>query len=650
MTEYSAIFQPFVDLFTQEQVQAILLAWLPTKLGSFLSGIIAVDMFLTTILASGITVTFAALFALIRTRFTGIMWDQNLVTVQIEYYATGIFGDQYTSLFYESLSWLISQQTKQLDKGAFIVQHTNKVAEGEDDCAPPGFNILPEKNQQVTIKHDKRKFHVTFSLPAADGINNADNNNNRNSTSTTKVMPSIYLTTIKDSNANVDSVSNFLNEVTRAYLESQKKTKTRSRFERNEGYWYKIQSLTSSRGLDSVALDRPQEILLRKELETFISDKDFYQRIGMPYRRGILLYGKPGTGKTSLINAISSHLSRDLYYLNLKNITDDNELSAAFSSIPANQILVLEDIDTQSKVVHQRGRTTSSSVKSDSSENKAVGPTNKGGSDSYSMFSLSTFLSCCDGHILAEGIIIIMTTNHVEVLDPAWLVIQEYSQFTLYFILRSNLSDVLFIFNSIRPGRFDLHLDLGYATHYQIAKMYSSVVEDQKAEFPPEIMSKIPDRLLPPCEVMMTMVLYRNEAKMIPQKVYELVEKYRHMKPEEIAKQMEEEAARISSTNGEKKEEASKLENNGAAITPESAQSDEKKDEIKPVIEGAVAEVITKEIVVEELKVTTIKEKDNITNAIHNSSKITCTNEDDTDSSTDVELDENISKKSLVSI
>ncbi|CAG8783338.1 2950_t:CDS:1, partial [Acaulospora colombiana] len=92
---------------------------------------------------------------------------------------------------------------------------------------------------------------------------------------------------------------------------------------------------------------------------------------------------------------------------------------AAFSSIPANQILVLEDVDTQSKVIHRRKpHSQSSSGSSSSKDEKSAGPSNKGSSDSYSMFSLSTFLSCCDGHILAEGIIIIMTTNHVEILDP----------------------------------------------------------------------------------------------------------------------------------------------------------------------------------------------------------------------------------------
>lgn len=94
-------------------------------------------------------------------------------------------------------------------------------------------------------------------------------------------------------------------------------------------------------------------------------------------------------------------------------------MSAAFSSIPANQILVLEDVDTQSKVLHKRrGGSSDSSSNDNSSKDKIAGPSNKGGSDSFSKFSLSTFLSCCDGHILAEGIILIITTNHIEVLDP----------------------------------------------------------------------------------------------------------------------------------------------------------------------------------------------------------------------------------------
>ncbi|KAJ1548592.1 hypothetical protein HK405_002217, partial [Cladochytrium tenue] len=62
-----------------------------------------------------------------------------------------------------------------------------------------------------------------------------------------------------------------------------------------------------------------------------------------------------------------------------------------------------------------------------------------------------------DSHSLAEGVIIIMTTNHSEVLD--WAV--------------------------VRPGRIDLHFSLGHCTRHQLERMYKNVVEDDSAALEP---------------------------------------------------------------------------------------------------------------------------------------------------------------------
>ncbi|CAB4483292.1 unnamed protein product [Rhizophagus irregularis] len=553
----SEIFQPFIDLFTQSQVNSILLAWLPVKFGSYMTGIMTVDMFLTSIIASGISTLALALYNRIITSSTKSddpIRSDNIITIQIEYYTEGTYGDLTVSVIYKALSWLISQQTKCLDKGSFIVRHTDSVNRNNDDeCAPPGFDILPEKNQKIMIEYKGLKFDVTYSVPSEEKKDEKDNNNKNNnndydesyycgSSSGNKSKPSIFITTTKESSTSIDIITDYLNEITRSYLETQKKVKVRSRYERNGHYWYRVQTLSCVRNLDSVALDESQEILLKKELDTFINDKAFYDRIGIPYRRG--------TGKTSLINAISSHLSRDTYYLNLKGISNDNQLSAAFSSVPANQIIVLEDVDTQSTVLHKRTRkklffsvTKSTSIdKKDTEQDDQDVPTGP----SFSGFSLSTFLGCLDGNILAEGNIIVMTTNHVEHLDPA----------------------------CIRPGRMDVHLNLGYCTCYQINKMYKIISENPKVEFPEYIIEKIPERLLPPCEVMMTMVLYRNDIHLIPEKVYELVIKYKDMSPEEIAKQIEEEALREAQRISEKIEE-----------TEEEAkdESQEKKEEVEEV-------------------------------------------------------------------
>ncbi|CAG8540518.1 4035_t:CDS:1 [Paraglomus brasilianum] len=622
MADYSTIFAPFVELFNQGQVQTILLAWLPTKLEPFLSGIMAVDMFLTGAAATGLTALLIALYTLSLQLWNGQIGYNNRVTVQIEYYITGTWGDQYTSIFYEALSWIISKQTKSLNKGSFIVHPTNDDTNANDDeCVPPGFIILPEKDQQVTIEYNKRKFNVTYTMPEAEQTNNE--NSNRNSDSA-KPMPSIFLTTVEETRTDVDYITEFLNEITHCYLEDQRKNRIRSRYERNGSYWYRVQALSSNRGLDTVALDKKEEELLRQEIEAFTTDKDFYMRIGMPYRRGILLTGKPGTGKTSLVNAISSQLSRDLYYVNLKNITSDNELSATFSSVPANQIVVLEDVDAQSKVIHKRSKRSSDSDLAIMSITAGPKEKDKPKIDGLSLFSLSTFLGCLDGHIIAEGIIIIMTTNHVEYLDPA----------------------------VIRPGRMDLRLELGYSSHYQIQKMYRSVVEDETKSFPSDVMAKIPEGLLPPCEVMMTMVLYRKEPEIIPVKIYELVDKYLKKSTDENDKDEDKivEENTVAEVEESKKDEETKNEDK----KDEEKKDEEKKNEeenkdaadaqVKPNEAVATVSKNTKTVTTKILMHIKIlndddslsKDEDVIVNKIEDTST-TNTEISDADSTTDVE-------------
>ncbi|RIA85360.1 P-loop containing nucleoside triphosphate hydrolase protein [Glomus cerebriforme] len=242
----------------------------------------------------------------------------------------------------------------------------------------------------------------------------------------------------------ISDISKFLNEIAQLYLNDQKISKFRYRYENTlKSQWNRMQKLSSNRGLDSIALDEKQEILLKKELDTFVKNKNFYKLIGMPYKRGILLSGKPETGKTSLINAISSYLSRDIYFLNLKLIENDLQLNALFSSVPSNQLIVLEDVDAQSEILLNRDiRLNNKSILDKQKVEKEDSET--------ATFSLPTFLSCLDGHIVSEGTIIIMTTNHINFLDPA----------------------------CIRSGRMDLQLELGYCTHYQIKKMYENIVQN----------------------------------------------------------------------------------------------------------------------------------------------------------------------------
>lgn len=132
--------------------------------------------------------------------------------------------------------------------------------------------------------------------------------------------------------------------------------------------------------------------LLIADIDNFLSKKLWYKERDIIYKRGYLLYGKAGTGKTSFIISLAKKLNRTVHFLQ-PNRTDDSGIRNAFRNLQPNSMLVVEDIDG---VFNQR---------------------DDGNEDIK--FSFSTLLNCLDGVFSQEDIIVIFTTNHIEKLDPA---------------------------------------------------------------------------------------------------------------------------------------------------------------------------------------------------------------------------------------
>lgn len=157
-------------------------------------------------------------------------------------------------------------------------------------------------------------------------------------------------------------------------------------------HWRKISELVG-RPLDTVFLaDGLLEEIL-DDMETFLGSKDWYVERGIAWKRGYLLYGPPGNGKSSTIAAIAEHLKLDLYTINLANrsLTDENLLSLMMD-IPTTSMVLMEDIDA---VVPKRDAE------------------NKNGA------SFAGVLNALDGVASRPGLITVMTTNYPERLDPA---------------------------------------------------------------------------------------------------------------------------------------------------------------------------------------------------------------------------------------
>ena len=157
-------------------------------------------------------------------------------------------------------------------------------------------------------------------------------------------------------------------------------------------YWTHVGDVVR-RPIETLVAEDDRLHTLCDDVRWFYGAQEWYVARGVPWRRGYLLHGPPGTGKSSAIRAIASELKQNLAILDIsrKNLSDD-QLCEAMVEAPKDAILVFEDIDAVFS-----GRTK----------------------DADDGISFSGLLNAIDGVAAQEGRALFMTTNHIEKLDPA---------------------------------------------------------------------------------------------------------------------------------------------------------------------------------------------------------------------------------------
>lgn len=208
------------------------------------------------------------------------------------------------------------------------------------------------------------------------------------------------------------TIQELLTEV-KAHADSKLKFSTRL-FVPNYQQWNNDADMVA-RPLESVILAEGIMERLVDRIGKFLKSRERYAEKGIPWRMGVLLHGKPGNGKSSIVSSLASHFKLNLCVLTLTKSMSDDQLFHLITRLPKRAAVLLEDIDC---VVEGRA--------------KAGGVTFAG------------LLNAIDGVISGEGRVLFMTTNRVMELDPAL----------------------------IRPGRCDIHEEILDATEDQAARMF----------------------------------------------------------------------------------------------------------------------------------------------------------------------------------
>lgn len=163
-------------------------------------------------------------------------------------------------------------------------------------------------------------------------------------------------------------------------------------FEPQKGEWNRAR-LRPVRPLSTIVMDAQQKDRVVNDLEDFLNEatRKWYTEHGFPYQRGYLLFGPPGTGKSSFSFSIAGHFGLSIYTLNLLGEPSD---------LPLHYIVLLEDIDIAS--IRYR----------DNFNARKLTRPNLG-------LTLSGLLNILDGVSSQEGQVLIMIINYINGLDPA---------------------------------------------------------------------------------------------------------------------------------------------------------------------------------------------------------------------------------------
>ena len=187
-----------------------------------------------------------------------------------------------------------------------------------------------------------------------------------------------------------------------------------------------------------------------EDVKKFMNNEAYYAEKGVPYKRGYLLHGLPGCGKSSLVKALANEFSLDIFSIDLETITNEN-LSKLITEINyltnnTQHILVFEDIDRSKIFKPHTGYYRDDYDKKDD-------------------VTIGNLINILDGIVESNGRIVIMSANDIGNII-------KHKAFA-------------------RPGRIDKIIELKKCDNYQIKKLFELFYPENDSNIIDKKMSSI---------------------------------------------------------------------------------------------------------------------------------------------------------------